>query len=190
MREFILIFLIIFTILLLNGCTSCNCGANEEGSKRDRCNNEPVVYVSDFPVSTRDGQVRSFHRLREPVAVIGFVGERKDCCYVSPELGDLAEQVRDLPVTVAQVTIPTKKCRYGPEKVECGSRYPNVLKLYDPELIAWSTVNTAEAEMVYLIDEDDRIVDRVPMDRAELILGEIKAVADNAYTRKMQARRW
>lgn len=114
----------------------------------------------DVQYESMDGKQASFKKVRQPVAIVGFVAPQgAACCWLDPKVVNIADQFWDLPVTVAQFSLPTEKCPHGPGCVEaCNLRKGGVMSLCDAERLAWNAYGKPAPGELILIGADNKIV--------------------------------
>lgn len=179
----------IFTMLLLvltatltgcfNGSRSGVTGWNQDSSSGS--------FAPDIPFTTSDGKETRFNSIRQPVAILAFVSPSpQDCCSIRPDLAKLAKRFKLLPITVAQISLTTTECPYGPGCNLCDIVDNNLVTLCDPARIAWKAYNQPKLNTVILVNQRNRIVDTQPIsnldvlaDKAENIVEEIEE--DNIF---------
>jgi hypothetical protein len=116
--------------------------------------------VPDVEYQSKEGKQASFNKVRQPVAVIAFVAPQgANCCSLDPGVVNIADQLWDLPVTVAQFSLPTSKCPHGPGCVEaCNLRKGRVMSLCDAQRLAWDAYGKPAPGTLILIGPDNKIV--------------------------------
>ncbi|MHC4707678.1 MAG: TlpA family protein disulfide reductase [Planctomycetota bacterium] len=114
-------------------------------------------YAPDIPFTSIDGEETTFDQIRQPIAVVAFTNVSSEkCCPPSPALVSLASRFEDLPITVAQVHLPTSE---HPHRLERSSLHKGgVVTLYDAQRIAWRGFGRPKPGTVLLIDDNDKIV--------------------------------
>jgi len=114
-------------------------------------------YAPDIPFTSTDGEETTFDQIRQPIAVVAFTSVSSEtCCPPSPALVSLASRFEDLPITVAQVHLPTSE---HPNKLEHYSlNREGIVTLYDAQRIAWRGFGNPKPGTVLLIDDNGRIV--------------------------------
>jgi hypothetical protein len=129
----------------------------------------------DVEYKSLEGKQASFNKVRQPVAVLAFIAPQgPNCCAVDPGVINIADHLWDLPVTVAQLSLPTSKCPHGPGCVEaCNLRKGRVMSLCDAQRLAWNAYGKPAPGTLLLIGPDDKIA-------AKASLLDPKAVMDAA----------
>ncbi len=114
-------------------------------------------YAPDIPFTSTDGEETTFDQIRQPIAVVAFTSVSSEtCCPPSPALVSLASRFEDLPITVAQVHLPTSE---HPNRLEHFSLdKEGIVTLYDAQRIAWRGFGSPKPGTVLLIDDNGKIV--------------------------------
>jgi hypothetical protein len=130
----------------------------------------------DVEYKSMEGKQASFNQAREPVAVIAFVAPKgAACCALDPRVVNLADQVWDLPVTVAQFSLPTSKCPHGPGCTEvCHLRQGRVMSLCDAERLAWNAYGKPAPGTLILVGSDHKIVAKAALRSPQTIVEEAR----------------
>jgi hypothetical protein len=127
-----------------------------------------VDFSKDYPVGTRapdipfistDGKQTSFNKVSQSIAIVAFTSTPGEaCCRFVPELVALAHRLRNEPITVAQISLPTTKCSHGPGCAEyCNINDTRLVSLCDADRIAWKAYGQLKPNTVVLIGENNRI---------------------------------
>jgi hypothetical protein len=129
----------------------------------------------DVEYKSMEGKQANFRKARAPIAVIAFVAPAGTaCCALDPRVVNIADRVWDLPVTVAQFSLPTSQCPHGPGCVEvCNLRKGHVMALCDAQRLAWNAYGKPAPGTLILIGSDNRIV-------AKASLSDPKTLVDQA----------
>lgn len=140
----------------------------------------------DVEYQSLEGKRASFHKSRQPVAVVAFVGpEGPECCWLEPRVINIADQFWDLPVTVAQFSVPTSKCPHGPGCVEvCNLRKGGVMALCDAEKLAWRAFGRPPLGTLVLIDADNKMLLRGSLGDPTSVVEEAKRLAQIEKNRR------
>jgi hypothetical protein len=114
----------------------------------------------DVEYKSMEGKQASFNEVRAPIAVVVFVAPQgTSCCSLEPRVVNLANQLWDLPVTVAQFSEPTSKCPHGPGCVEvCNLRKNGIMSLCDAQRLAWKAYGKPAPGTLILIGSDNKTV--------------------------------
>ncbi|MCL5278350.1 MAG: hypothetical protein M1376_00390 [Planctomycetes bacterium] len=102
----------------------------------------------DVQYKSLEGKQASFNKIRQPVAIVAFVAPPGTaCCWLEPTVVNLAGQLWDLPMTVAQFSEPTSKCPHGAGCVEvCNLHKGAVMSLCDAQKLAWKAYDKPAPE--------------------------------------------
>jgi hypothetical protein len=113
----------------------------------------------DVKYRSLEGKETGFNRVRRPVAIVAFVApEGPNCCWLEPRVVTMADQLWDLPVTVAQFSLPTSQCPHGPGCVEvCNMRQNRVMSLCDAQRLTWNAYGKPAPGTLILIGADGKI---------------------------------
>ena len=145
--------------------------------------NQPVVGVvtsqtriigktaPNFNFTSAEGKVTSFKEVNQPISIIAFTASSGDvCCQLNPQLVELAKRFRGQPVSVSQVSLPTKKCPHGPGCTEfCNIKDINLIALCDKDMVAWELYGQPKPDTVILIDDKSRIVAVESLDNLDAV---------------------
>ena len=155
MKLTIKIFTFVIPILLITGCS--NTGGLSIFESKDY---SIGTIVPDIPFYTTGGIQTSFSRISKPIAIMAFTSTPGETCYkLEPELVDLAYELRNKPVTVAQISLLRGKCPHGVGCEEyCSIRDNYLVSLCDDNHIAWSAYGRPEPNTVILVGENNEIV--------------------------------
>ena len=136
----------------------------------------PGSLVKDIPFTAMDGTKTTFHKVRGPIAILAFTKTPPDkCCWVSPQLVNLTNQFQGLPVSVAQISLPTGKCPHGPGCTEmCRLGETQLFSFCDTDRIAWKAYGEPTPGTVILIDQKDKVIATGSLDN-------LKPVTDKAH---------
>lgn len=117
-------------------------------------------YAPDIPFTSTDGKETTFNQMRQPIAIVAFTTVSSEaCCPSSPTLVDLANRLEDLPITVAQIHLPTSEYPYRQELMEhYNLSNEGIVTLYDAQRLAWRSFGKPNPNTVLLIDDNGRIV--------------------------------
>ena len=126
----------------------------------------------DIQYTTVKGKKVDFNKVRYSTAVMVFIEvPGTNCCWVSPEVVKIANEVWNLPVTVVQVTLPTSPCPHGEGCVEvCKIRNRGLISMCDSSKIAWKAFGQPKGNTVLLIDKSGKIIQKASLaDSAALV---------------------
>jgi hypothetical protein len=139
--------------------------------------------AKDIPFTAIDGTKTTFHKVRGPIAILAFVSPPADqCCWISPELLNLSNRFEGLPISIAQISLPTAKCSHGPGCTEmCRLGKTRLFSFCDSDRIAWKAYGQPKPGTVILIDQADKVVATGSLDN-------LTAVADKANEKGQRLR--
>ena len=114
----------------------------------------------DIPFASADGRETTFNKIRQPIAIVAFTSVSSEtCCSPSPALVNLAHRFKYLPITVAQVHLPTGE---NPHRQEFIKHYDlhneGIVTLYDAQRIAWRAFGKPRPNTILLIDDNGKIM--------------------------------
>lgn len=134
-------------------------------------------FAPDLPLTLAEGKETRFSKIRRSFAILAFTSPpSQKCCSLRPDLVELANRFKNLPITVAQISLPTTECPHGPGCSEsCNIIDENLVILCDSARIAWRAYNQPKLNTVIFIDKNDKIVDIQSINN-------LKALADKAET--------
>jgi hypothetical protein len=147
------------TAAMLAGCTP-NYGVVSATSGLEVGNQAP-----DIQYTTIKGKKVDFNKVRYSTAVLAFIEvPGSNCCWLSPDVVKIANEVFDLPVTVVQVTLPTSPCPHGEGCVEvCKIRNRGLISMCDSSRIAWKAFGQPKGNTVILIDKSGKVIQTAPL---------------------------
>jgi len=116
--------------------------------------------VPDVEYESMAGKQTSFNKARQAVAVIAFVTPQgAACCSLDPKVVNIADQLWEVPVTVAEFSLPTSECPHGPGCVEaCNLRKGRVMSLCDAGRLAWNAYGKPAPGTLILVGPDNKVV--------------------------------
>lgn len=122
------------------------------------------------------GGQASFNQVRKPVALVVFVEPPGiACCWLDPDVFNLADQFWDLPVSVAQFSLPTSQCPHGAGCTEvCHIHEGSVMSLCDAQKLAWHAYGRPTPGTLILLGPDNRIVMTGPLGNPWPVVNEAK----------------
>ncbi len=114
----------------------------------------------DVEYRSMQGKQASFNKVRQPVAIVAFVTPPgATCCWLEPRVVNMADQLLDLPVTVAQFSEPTSTCPHGVGCIEvCNLHQGRVMSLCDAQKLAWRAYGKPASGTLILIGPDNKIL--------------------------------
>jgi len=115
------------SFMLLIALIGVACCGSPSGSGLITGTSTPGWYAGtiapDVEYKSMEGNQVSFKKVRQPVTLIAFTApEGASCFALDPKVVNIANQVWDLRVTVAQFSLPASKCPHGPGYVEVRER--------------------------------------------------------------------
>jgi len=114
-------------------------------------------YAPDIPFTSVDGKETTFDEIRQPIAVLAFTDVSSQTgCTPSPALIDLASRFEDLPITVAQVHLPTGEHQTAAEHYNLHGA--GIVTLCDAQHVAWRSFGSPKSNTVLLVDDNGKIV--------------------------------
>jgi hypothetical protein len=116
--------------------------------------------VPDIPFTSPEGKETTFDKIRRPIAIVALTSVSSEaCCPAHPALRTLARRFKWLPITVAQIFLPTDEY---PNRQELVERYDlsneGIVTLYDAQGIAWEAFYRPKPNTVLLVDDDGKIL--------------------------------
>jgi len=144
----------------------------------------------DLPLTLAEGKEIRFSKIRRSFAILAFTSPpSQKCCSLRPDLVELANRFRNLPITVAQISLPTTECPYGPGcSASCSIIDDNLVTLCDSARIAWKAYNQPKPNTVIFVDKNDKIVDiqsinnlETLADKAETMVVKIEEEEDSFF---------
>jgi hypothetical protein len=130
----------------------------------------------DVEYQSKEGKRSSFNRVRQPVALVAFVTPPgAACCWVEPGLVNMADQLSDLPVTVAEFSEPTSKCPHGAGCTEvCNLRQGRLMSFCDVQKLAWKAYGKPAPGTLILIGPDNKILGKGSLSDPQAVVSEAK----------------
>lgn len=162
-----LIVLLLGTLVIgFTGCTNVSyCGVVNHG--KELSSNS---FAPDITFVSADGKEIKFNKTRQPIAILAFTSaQSQNCCQPKPELVELANRFKSLPIAVAQIYLPTDECSYEAGCSECNITSENMVTLFDSERIAWNAYNRPSSNTVILVDKNNKIVHKTSIDNLQVL---------------------
>ena len=129
----------------------------------------------DIVFTSKENKEYRFYKIRQPVAILAFTSPlSQNCCSLRPELVKLANRFKFLPITVAQIYLPTDECSYGAGCSECDTINENMITLFDSKRIAWNAYNRPSLNTVILVDRNSKIVHSASIDDLQVLASKAK----------------
>jgi len=152
--------------------------------------------VQDFEYTSITGRQATFSQVRYPVAILAFTSPPGNaCCWLDPKVVSLANQMWNLPVTVAEISLPTEKCSHGPGCSEGCRLHAGLMSLCDTSKVVWNAYGRPRLGTVILIDQDNNVVQTATLDDLNSLLakaqqlGKVAAQSRPGGTSAAEARR-
>lgn len=163
--------------LALIGVTGC---ASTSGVITGTSGPEVGSIAPDVEYRSLQGHQASFHQVRQPIAIIAFVApEGASCCWLEPRVVNLANEFRDLPVTVAEFSLPTSQCPHGPGCVEaCNLHQGRVMSLCDAQRLAWKAYGKPAPGTLILIGRENQILAKGSLSNPNALVAEARRLAE------------
>ena len=136
-------------------------------------------FAPDIPFISKDGKQTTLHNVRLPIAFLAFIDpDDEECCSLRTELISLSKQFRVLPITVVQISLPTKKCPHGPGCMEVSNLDKvAMVALCDPFRIAWRAYGQPKPNTIILVDNNSRLVDIGSFDNLKALVDKAEQMA-------------
>jgi hypothetical protein len=133
----------------------------------------------DVEYQSLQGGLASFNQARQPVTIVAFVAPPGTaCCWLDPDLFNLAGQFWDLPVTVAQFSEPTSKCPHTAVCTEvCNVHDGSVISLCDAQRFAWHAYGRPTPGTLFLLGPDNQILMKGSLSNPQALVDEAKRLA-------------
>lgn len=160
------------TLLIMAGCASVS------GVVTGTTGSRAGAKTPDIQYTTAEGHSASFNWARCPVALVAFTAtEGPAGAGVDPHVADLADRLGDLPVTVAQLSLPPEGRSLGlsPEALP---RKSGMMFLYDADRLAWNAYGHPAPGDMFLIGNDGDIVMAGSLNDPEPILLEARRLGE------------
>jgi hypothetical protein len=152
--------IVIAVAAVLMGLMGCATGPAPTGGVVQLHTDFPVGrVVADIPFTSLEGTETTFGEIRQPIAIVAFTSVSSEtCCPAHPALRTLARRFEYLPITVAQIFLPTDEY---PNRQELAEKYDlsnaGIVTLYDAQRIAWKAFYRPKPNTVLLVDDGGRI---------------------------------
>ncbi len=132
----------------------------------------------DVEYRSMQGGQTSFNKVRQPVTIVAFVAPPGDaCCWLDPEVFNLADQFWGLPVTVAQFSEPTSQCPHGAGCTEvCNVHEGSVMSLCDAQKLAWHAYGRPTPGALILVGPDNQILMKGLLSNPWAVVNEAKRI--------------
>ena len=163
-------------MMVLVGCTTSKLTSGVVGWHKEFTAGS---FAPDIPFISKDGKQTTFHNVRQPIAFLAFIDpDDGECCSLRPELISLSKQFRVLPITVVQISLPTKKCPHGSGCMEVGNLdKADMVMLCDPYRIAWRAYGQPKPNTVILVDKNNKLIDIGSFDNLKALVNKAEQMA-------------
>jgi hypothetical protein len=162
---------------LVAGCAVSGVVTGTSGSRVDSVTPD-IRYVSA-------GRTTSFNWARCPIALLAFTQPSGSVEYqLDPTMVQLADQLWDLPVTVAQLSLPAD---HGQDRAAFNLHKSGMMCLYDPDRIAWEAYGRPTPGEVFLIDEYGHIVMAGSLTNPQPVLDEARRLGQVEKDRRARS---
>jgi hypothetical protein len=169
------IFVLLTALLALAGCESPSSVITGASAPA------PAVgaVAPDVEYRSVQGGQASFNQARQPVTIVAFVAPPgAACCWLDPQVFNLAALFWDLPVTVAQFSEPTSKCPHGAGcKEVCSVHDGSVMSLCDAQRFAWYAYGQPTPGTLFLLGPDNQILMKGSLSNPGPLVKEAKRLA-------------
>ena len=151
--------IVMATVAMITGLVGCTAESVPTSGVIKLNSDYPVgKYAPDIPFTSENGKETTFSKIRQPIAIVAFTS-MSDENRPNPDLVNLAEDFRDLPVTVAQIYLPSDKYSSAQEFMASNNIHnKDLVTLYDAENIALRGFGYPKPDTVLLIDDNSKIV--------------------------------
>jgi hypothetical protein len=135
----------------------------------------------DIPFRTADGQTTTFARVRRPISLVAFSeAPGNQCCWLDPRLVRASESLNDVPVSVAQLSLPTSACGHGPGCSEvCRTNDWRLITLCDHDRLAWNAYGKPASGTVLLLNPKGEVIAQAPVSNMAGIVAQARRAADD-----------
>jgi hypothetical protein len=151
--------IVMATVVMITGLVGCTTESVPTSGVIKLNSDYPVGnYAPDIPFTSENGKETTFRKIRQPIAIVAFTSTSSEN-RPNPVLVNLSEDFRDLPVTVAQIYLPSDKYSSAQEFMAGNNIHnKNLVTLYDAERIALRGFGYPKPNTVLLIDDNNKIV--------------------------------
>ena len=151
--------IVMATVAMITGLVGCTTESVPTSGVIKLNSGYPVgKYAPDIPFTSENGKETTFRKIRQPIAIVAFTS-MSDENRPNPVLVNLADNFMDLPVTVAQIYLPSDKYSSAQEFMASNNVHNNdLVTLYDAEHIALRGFGYPKPNTVLLIDDNSKIV--------------------------------
>ena len=153
------IIIVMATLAMITGLVGCTTESVPTTGIIKLNSDYPVgKYAPDIPFTSENGKETTFSKIRQPITIVAFTSTSSEN-RPNPVLVNLAKDFRDLPVTVAQIYLPSDKYSSAQEFMASNNTHnKDLVTLYDAERIALRGFGYPKPDTVLLIDDNSEIV--------------------------------
>lgn len=152
-------------VLIVAGCAPLAGVVTGASGSRVGTRTPDVLFVS------AEGWPGSFNWARYPIAVVAFTSAEGSAYRVDPDMATLCDRLWDLPVTVAQFSLPAESRPVGPDYAQLrGVGKSGMIFLLDASRIAWNAYGRPAPGELLLIGDDGTILMTGSLKSPELVL--------------------
>lgn len=168
---------------VLSGCA----GSPKAGTVGWEGRPVPENLAADVPFTSVDGRQTTLDQVREPVMILAFTeASGSQCCWIRPEMIAVSDRVWTLPITVAQVSLPSGKCPHGSGCIEtCHLQDARLVSLCDQDRVAWKAYHEPKPGTTFLIDKDGKVVESAMIGHLEGLIDKARELGEKARVRGM-----
>lgn len=135
------------------------------------------------------GQELDFNKTRYPVTIVVFSAPKgENCCWIDPRVASLWDRLRDLPVTVAQFSLPTRECPHGPGCVEGCNIRGGLMTICDPDRTAWAAFGRPPIGTMILIERGNQIAMTGSLQESQAVVAEARRLGQAETNRRVGER--
>lgn len=173
-RSLILLVPAALTAALIVGCASTSGVVTDAHARQVWAAGPEGAEAPTVKYTGTDGRQYDFHQVRHPVTLVVFSAPAgSNCCWLDPRVVSMWDRLRNLPVTVAQFSMPTEKCPHGPGCVEgCNIGKGGLVTFCDPQRIAWKAYGRPELGDVILLGSGNKILMKGSLNDSAAIMAE------------------
>jgi hypothetical protein len=141
--------------------------------------------VPDIQYRSAEGTKGNFNSIRHSLALVVFSPpEGARYCSLDPKVVNLSDHLWNLPVTVAQISLPNGKCPHGQGCLEAGNlRNRGLVTLYDANCVAWNAYGQPTPGSVIMIGPGNKVLMTGSLDHPRDILSEARRLGQEEQER-------
>ncbi|MCJ7544701.1 MAG: hypothetical protein MUP47_09100 [Phycisphaerae bacterium] len=165
--------LLSIVVLIATGCASLSGVVTGTSGSRVDSRTPDILFVS------AEGRPGSFNWARYPIAVVAFTSAEGSPYRVDPRMASLCDQLWDLPVTVAQFSLPAENRPVGLDYAALrGAGKSGMIFLLDAQRLAWNGYGAPPPGELLLLGEDGSILMTGSLTSPELVLQEARRLGE------------